>query len=125
MKLRCVTNSIRLRIRKSELERLKTDREIHESLNFPTGSQLLISLQVRRQTDYDAQFDGHNLIVILPENEALAWCENQQVSLTTSIAGPEHELHILVEKDFPCKDREDEDKTDLFGELEDHSPKVC
>jgi hypothetical protein len=36
-----------------------------------------------------------------------------------------HGLYILIEKDFPCKDRADEDKSDLFGELAEHVPDVC
>jgi len=34
-------------------------------------------------------------------------------------------LHLLVEKDFPCKDRPDEDKSDTFTGLVNGEPPAC
>ena len=34
-------------------------------------------------------------------------------------------LHLLIEKDFPCKDRPEEDQSDFFQDLADKSPVVC
>jgi len=34
-------------------------------------------------------------------------------------------LHILIEKDFPCLDREQEDKSDTFWELAQEKPDTC
>jgi hypothetical protein len=34
-------------------------------------------------------------------------------------------VHVLVEKDFPCKDRPDEDKKDFFEELADQQAPLC
>ncbi len=125
MKLRCTKNSIRIRIRKSELEELSKKNIISESIDF--GNTIFsFSLSISDVPKINAVFEERKINVFLPEVKAMAWIGSDQV-------GMEHfkpldnseELHILIEKDFPCKDREDEDKSDTFWELADGSDDAC
>lgn len=121
MKLRTTQNSIRLRLRKSELQLLKAEGLVEESVQFPNGLVFSYALIIDDTTeDIKASLIGSLMRVHLPELLAEEWITTNKVSLETTIplAG-DQTLYILVEKDFPCKDREDEDKDDTFWELVD------
>jgi len=97
MKLRCTENSIRIRIRKYE------------------------SMQQVAATLLD-----NNLVVNLPKSAANEWINSNQVGIEVNKEIPNNEsLHILIEKDFPCLDRENEDKSDTFWELASDAPDAC
>ena len=58
--------------------------------------------------------------------DAQKWMSTDQVGieLENELDNGEH-LHILIEKDFPCKDRTDEDKSDTFFEIADEQTDAC
>lgn len=118
MKLRCTSNSIRLRLRKSDLQALSSTEKIEELIAFPNGIELRYELRINVNTSIQAIFE-HNIISIrIPREQAIDWIKSSEVSLEAKLKleGSE-ELHILIEKDFPCKDREEENKEDTFWEL--------
>ncbi len=118
MKLRCTSNSIRLRLRKSDLQALSSADKIEELIAFPNGIELRYELRINGNTSIQAIFE-HNIISIrIPREQAIDWIKSSEVSLEANLKleGSE-ELHILIEKDFPCKDREEENKEDTFWEL--------
>jgi hypothetical protein len=119
MKFRCTHNSIRLRLRKSEVLQLKQNGTVQEHLIFSPDQQLIITLCVDDKTpEIGAQFTNNNIQVSLPASVAHDWIATDKLALDTNIpthaAGPS--LHVLVEKDLSCKDRE-EDQSDYFDEL--------
>ena len=85
--------------------------------------QLLVDDNVMHPTSY---FDDGILQVKLPKKEATTWMNTNQVGIEH-----EHEIdngermHLLIEKDFPCIDREDEDKEDTFQELAEENDATC
>ena len=120
MKLRCVQNSIRLRLRKSDINILSTRGILKEEVCFPGSQVFTFSLSIsNHDTEVCADFEGLEMKVILPEQIAKAWVDSNQVGIERYIDLPTtgNQLHILVEKDFPCKDRENEDKADTYTEL--------
>jgi len=127
MKLRCTTNSIRIRIRKSELTQLAKEESISESIKFGEGVSLNFALSINNQTSKVlASFVNNNLEVKLPKSVASNWINSNEVSI--EVHNPIENgdsLHILIEKDFPCLDREEEDKSDTFWELAPETPDVC
>lgn len=127
MKLRCTKDSIRIRIRKSELKSLGQTREISESICFGPGNELHFALKVSPSLNaVEAQFRNEQIVVALPEGQAQKWINSQEVGIETHITvTPERQLHILIEKDFPCLDREGEDKSDTFWELAPETPESC
>lgn len=129
MKLRCTTNSIRVRIRKSELNTLAEEGSIKEQVGF--GHQVSFSFVLF--IDHEAQevhalLNQNTITIHLPTSLAQTWINSQQVSIQASqVLENEQYLDILVEKDFPCTDRENEDKNDTFWELaqDQNKPETC
>ncbi|MEO0474238.1 MAG: hypothetical protein AAF206_31815 [Bacteroidota bacterium] len=127
MKLRCVQNSIRLRLRKSELQQLQQEGQVSESIHFPGGQALHFSLKSRSGiADIQAVMEAGELAIILPQQISHTWINSQEVGIEKSLPLPNQQsLHILIEKDFPCTDREDEDKSDTFWELANQKADSC
>lgn len=124
MKLRCVQDSIRLRVRKSDLEELKEKGAISASIGFGMGTAFVFSLTIREEVaSLTAEFQKNELQVYIPVEEANQWMNSNEVGIEVeaSIGHP----HILVEKDFPCLDREEENKEDTFWELTEEKPNQC
>ncbi len=127
MKLRFAENSIRIRIRKSELEELERSKQIEQTISFGLESVLQYSLVINADIDeVTATFTSGVISVMLPPSVASEWYGTNQVSIIHDQVIEEGAfLHILVEKDFPCLDREEEDKSDTFWELAPEVPDNC
>ncbi|MEO1652062.1 MAG: hypothetical protein AAFU64_00835 [Bacteroidota bacterium] len=127
MKLRMTKNSIRIRIRKSELALLKENQKISESVQFPGAPAFQFSLAIVKQEDkLKARLENQHLGLFLSPSAAEYWFAPSQVSLESFIDLPEGEqLHLLLEKDFPCLDRPEQDKSDTFWELAPENPESC
>jgi len=119
MKLRSTKNSIRIRIRKSELENLRNNQIIEEFINFGSNIILTFALAIdETATLIIASLEDNYLKVVIPAPMATKWIDTDQVGLeTTYCVGNRNMLHLLIEKDFPCLDRPEEDKSDTFQEL--------
>lgn len=130
MKLRCTHNSIRIRVRKSDLATLQQERIVKEFINFGNHMVLTFALCIQAEAkEVNADFIAHQITVHLPENVARQWIETNQVSIKVNSPLPDEDktLDILIEKDFPCGDRENENKKDTFGELvqDGDNPTIC
>lgn len=127
MKLRCVHNSIRIRIRKSELQQLDSEGIITETVSFGGSTMFAYALAVDAMRDaVNADLTDNLLAVHIPLVEAQKWITSNQVGIeVTKELDNGEQLHILIEKDFPCVDRADEDKADTFTELATKKPDVC
>jgi hypothetical protein len=123
MKIRCESDSIRLRLRKSEISHIRAEQQLSTAVRFPDGGEfswtLLIDAHAKALT---AAFQSGKLSVHIPLEMAMQWIDSEQVGLET---GQGSIPHILIEKDFPCKDRPDEDKADFFEELAEKEPPAC
>lgn len=127
MKIRCEQDSIRLRLRKSELGQLRNEHKLSTSLHLPGGKSLSWELILDDTSDdVQAVLDNNVIKVVLPLQNALLWMDTETVGLEAFVPNQTtHQLHILVEKDFPCKDRPEEDKMDFFIELASTQPPLC
>ena len=127
MKIRTTHNSIRYRLRKSELEVLKTDGHVVESVSFPNNRELKSALHISDKIkSCEVSFDGQSIKISLPAELAYQWISTNEVSIERAIALADGaQLHILIEKDFPCLDRSNEDKSDTFWELADKAADSC
>jgi hypothetical protein len=118
MKLRIRGDSIRMRLKIGEVERIGAGERILEKTNFP-GSALTYSLDVADIAAMKAQFSDGNLVVTLPRNAAEEWARNDKVSLVAELSLPDTgTLSVLIEKDFEClapgHHRDDLDDEDTF-----------
>ena len=127
MKLRCTENSIRIRIRKSELDQLAQTKRVEEKVRFGSQVVLTFALSINEtMQQVAATLLDNNLVVSLPKSAASEWINSNQVGIEVNKEITDNEsLHILIEKDFPCLDRENEDKSDTFWELASDTPDAC
>lgn len=127
MKLRCTHNSIRIRVRKSDIEILAKDGILTETITMGGSSMFAFALAVDEiNEEVNAEFVGNLLAVHIPFIQADNWVNSNEVGIEVNKELDNgEELHILIEKDFPCLDRENEDKSDTFFELATKDPDAC
>jgi len=127
MKIRCEQNSLRLRLRKSELVQLRAEHWLESGLHFPDGQGFCWELVLDPEAaDVAATFSTGRLSVQVPAPAAQQWMDSDDVAIEAFLTlGDGTALHVLIEKDFPCKDQPEEDKSDYFTELADDAPVKC
>jgi len=117
MKLRIKGESLRLRVSRSDLERLMQEGRIEESIHFGLSSdaQWNYALELGAIESVIAMRHAANEVaVILSKSEAKKWIETDAVGIYGEVPGGAGSLELIVEKDFACLDREDEANTDAF-----------
>lgn len=102
MKLRIRENTIRLRLKKNEVDKLASGQSVVEQTHFP-DSVLTYRLDVSDDGDFSASFKDGNLTIRLPKPTVVQWAENDDVSIVADQAlGESDVLSLLIEKDFKC-----------------------
>ena len=119
MKLRIKGNSIRLRLLRSEVERLCSADIVSEEIRFGTATDQALKYSVAASDGIEevtVQFSDNQILVLLPESVAMNWTGGDDVGIEASIdVGNNTELSVLIEKDFECVGRPDDpDKADAF-----------
>lgn len=127
MKIRCEQNSIRLRLRRSELVQLRAEKWLGTAVHFPDGKtfgwELMLDDTLK---DMTATLHAGRVSITVPARTAAQWMDSGEIGMECFLPlGGGSALHILVEKDFPCKDRPGEDKSDFFTELSEEAPVKC
>ena len=127
MKLRTTHNSIRIRIRKSELTQLEEKQVVEESIRFPNGVLFKFALKIDTTvSELTATLSNNVLVLSIPQESAKNWINTNEVGIESYINLPDEEqLHLLIEKDFPCLDRPNENKSDTFWELAPETVEKC
>jgi len=102
MKLRIYGDSIRLRLKIGEVDRIAAGERLVEVTHLP-DSTLTYCLEVSETGGFAARFSDGKLVVTLPKADVDKWASTDEVSLHSeqSIAGAGM-LSLLVEKDFKC-----------------------
>ena len=129
MKLRIRGNTIRLRLKRGEVDRIASGRSVVEQTRFP-DTMLTYRLDVSNDGAFSATFADRKLAVQVPPAEVSRWAETDQVSLFTDVQLEGGDtLSLLVEKDFTClapgDHRAHEDDTDTFVHPDARSGKGC
>lgn len=115
MKLRIKGNSLRLRLSKTDVEKLVVAKYLEERTSFGSNS-FGYALQIKDAGDeVSADFDGSKITVFIPEIFIKGWAINDVVGFNATKQVSEAEsLYILVEKDFKCLDEVTEDQQDNY-----------
>ena len=102
MKLRIRGNSIRLRLKRGEVESLAAGNKLVEETEFP-GTAFSYSLELSDNEDMVASFDAGRIEVSMPREIIPEWADTDLVTLYSEqdLSG-NGKLEILVEKDFSC-----------------------
>ncbi len=118
MKLRIKGNSLRLRISRSEVTRLLDGDCLEETVRFAPEpcAKFTYALQQDRLVGRPTVHYAENRVaVLIPADQANAWGTTDEVGIAEDISlGDLGTLAILIEKDFACLDRSDEDNHDTF-----------
>lgn len=118
MKLRIRGNSLRLRISRSEVDRLVNDGRIEETTWFgrDDGSRMSYVLEHEAGAKaVDLRFDPPVLAVIVPTSQVREWAAGGEVGIYTSLdLGARGVLDLVIEKDFACLHGTDEENEDAF-----------
>ena len=118
MKLRIRGDSIRLRLKRGEVDRVASGVSIEEHTHF-AGSTLTCRLEACDDTEFSACFVDDTIVVRVPNTNVSVWAGSDEVSLYSEQAMTESGcLSILIEKDFSCLEpghhRDCEDDEDTF-----------
>jgi len=115
MKIRIKGNSIRMRLSKSEVNRLGSEGYLEEQTQF-VGRALVYALRSMTDTEQlSADFSDNKITVFAPEAFLKSWPKNEVVGIDAHMPVTDTDsLYILIEKDFVCLDATSEDQSDNF-----------
>jgi len=118
MKLRIKGNSIRLRLRQSDVDRLAMNGAVEESTIFGSGRGQRLDYEIRVAGDdtvVRASFDGRRIVVRVPDEMLTRWADSDQIGIYAMQPTDQGELAVVIEKDFVCIDGDSgESQEDAF-----------
>lgn len=117
MKIRLYDYSVRIRITPSELSILMNSDSLQSIFYWgPAEHPMSFSFVVRPGKQPDLTLEsGTNWVITLPSDKINRWGNSDEIGISEHFQFSEgHSMKVLIEKDFECKGREDEDKKDRF-----------
>jgi len=118
MKLRFKGNSLRLRVSRSEVARLLVGDLLEETIHFtpePVAKFTYALQQEQSLSRPTVKYTENRVAIHIPADQTNAWCTTDQVGIAEDVnLGKLGSLAILIEKDFACLDRNDEENEDTF-----------
>ncbi len=119
MKLRIKDNSLRLRISRTELAKLNEGERLVETVRFTPAPDAHFSyaLEATAQIKTTAvKYAAGAVTVCISHEQLWNWSDEKEVGIYTSVEiGEGEKLDLLLEKDFACLDRSDEENADTFS----------
>ncbi len=105
MKLRINGDSLRLRVGRSEVQRLMDSGRVEETIHFAPGVHLSYALQHSPAAGCIAvSYAPDEVTVILPTSAAQAWANGDDVGIYSAVPNGSGSLEVAIEKDFACLD---------------------
>lgn len=118
MKLRLQSNSIRFRLKQSEVEQFARTGRVEEKIisgNGDEGTFSYVLESVDSVSSPRATLKPRAVIVQVPPDAVMRWASTDQIGIEgEQPVDNQTSLRILVEKDFARIDGTDEDNTDTF-----------
>ncbi len=109
MKIRIKDNSVRIRLTRSEVSELSERKQILAKTEFINGD-FGYGIECVDQGELSASFEVGQIIIQMPTTYVQEWIETDRVTFE----GQFGKLHLLLEKDFVCIDRPEEDQSDNY-----------
>ncbi|MBS1597564.1 MAG: hypothetical protein JST75_05025 [Bacteroidetes bacterium] len=115
MKIRIKGNSLRYRLTRTEVEKFGATGYIEEKINFGENA-LYYSLQRTDERELSATFENNRIIFFLPVFLIDKWINTDVIGFEYNMAlsNSNENLFLLVEKDFTCLDKVEEDQSDNY-----------
>ena len=118
MKLRIKGDSLRLRVSRSEVAKLLAGDCLEETIHFTPEAVATFTYALQQETSLSrptVQYTRNKVTILIPAEQANAWGATDQVGIAEDISlGSLGSLALLIEKDFACLDRSEEDNEDTF-----------
>jgi hypothetical protein len=119
MKIRIKGNSLRLRLLRSEVARFLAGDCLKETIHFTQEANGMFTYTLQRDPAVSlptVKYIGSIVTILIPANQANTWGVSDQVGIAERISlGEFGSLALLIEKDFACLDRSEEDNKDTFA----------
>lgn len=109
MKIRIKGNTLRYRLTKSEVEQLWSAGFLEERIEF-LGKSLVYAIETANDGELSANFIGNKIFVNMPR----AMIEDLNHTDTVGFSDASGSVSVLIEKDFVCLDKTDEDQSDNY-----------
>ena len=127
MKLRIKGNSLRLRISRSEVDRLLRRERLEETIHFAPHADAKLTYALEQASSVSVptvRYTGKEVTVLIPAGLADTWCTTDMVGIAEQVdLGTFGSLELVIEKDFACLDRNEEENRDTFANP--HAGTVC
>jgi hypothetical protein len=118
MKLRINGNSLRLRVSRSEVQRLLAGDDLEETIHFTPEPGATLTYCLRQDPSVSrptVQYSANTVTILIPTDQASAWGATDQVGIAEDISlGNLGSLALLIEKDFACLDQSSSANEDTF-----------
>jgi Family of unknown function (DUF7009) len=118
MKLRIKGDSLRLRVSRSEVARLLAGDCLEDTIHFAPEASAKFTYALQQEPSVSrptVQYAGNRVTILIPADQANEWGVTDQVGIDEDISlGDIGTLALLIEKDFACLDRSEEDNEDTF-----------
>ena len=119
MKVRIKGDSLRLRISRSEVTQLLAGNCLEETIHFTPEARAKFTYALLQDSSVSmptVQYTENRVAILLPADQANEWGFTDRVGIAEDISlGQVGSLALLIEKDFACLDRSDEDNQDTFA----------
>ncbi len=104
MKLRFLEDSIRVRLKRSDLRRLLDTGAIGQTTRFDMNQHLAYEVVLDDSIDApDWRILQHTIRITLPTNTAWRWAEGDEVGIYATREFDGVSASLIVEKDFSCR----------------------
>lgn len=115
MKIRIKGNSLRYRLTRPEVKGFSETGLVEERVNFGAAA-LTYALCSTDGGEMSAAFADNRIVLYLPAAFIDKWIHTDKVGFDhrMPLAGTNEHLYLLVEKDYTCLDKVDEDQTDNY-----------
>ncbi len=117
MKLRLQANTVRLRLKQSEVANLVKCGVVEETITFAAGPAGTLRYVLESSAGVNvphAIVRDNTVLIQVPEATVKQGASSDEVSIEATQKTVSEPLRILVEKDFACLDGSDEQNADTF-----------
>ena len=117
MKLRIQGNSIRYRVTQSDVARLLASKRIEDTIYFTAdgSGQWTYAIEAGEGSSLQLQHRPSEVVVVLPAGMVTAWARSETVGIYETLElGVHGTLSVMIEKDFACLDRSEEENRDSY-----------
>jgi hypothetical protein len=115
MKLRIKSNSLRIRLTKTEVSTLAATGYLEEQTHFADSKFVYALQKVYSGNELSAAFVGNKITMFIPGALLKDWPENNVVGFEANMPIADNKtMYLLLEKDFVCLDHTTEDQSDNY-----------